>query len=174
MRRKKKEKLKLSESINRLCALAGVPDGTMICDIPPHVQHFRGRLSRVDDEDLNRIPELFRSIDRLDLDNTDITNEGVRHLVQLECIKELRLKDCSRIDNGAMQYLVQINSLELLHLGGTKVTIDGLANIKRLENLKMLLFSSNETDEVINEKLIPLTALLPHCEIVVNSRSIPL
>lgn len=174
MRKKKNEKLKLMESINRLCTVAGVPDGTIISEIPPHVLHFRGRLSRLDDEDLARMPELFRSIDRLDLDNTDITNEGVRHLAQLECIKELRLKDCSCVDNGAIQYIVQIKGLQLLHLGGTKVTLEGLTNIERLENLKLLLLSSNESDELINEKVITLTALLPGCHISVNSKPFPL
>lgn len=170
MRRKKAEKLKTATFwsnfiyFNKLSHLE---------EIPLHLSRVNFRIHGVDDDGLLLMLDKVRSIDMLDLDESVITNEGVRHLTKLSSLKELRLKTCSELDEGCLPYLNQITSLKLLHLGSTAITVDGLFQLSSLKNLHTLLISS-PTDDGIREKLIKLSALLPDCKFIVNHKTIDL
>jgi len=105
----------------------------------------------------------------LDLNETDITNESIKLLTNLEYVKELRMKQCRNIDNGCIEYLNKLTQLEFLHLKSTATNIDGLLKLNNLPNLKQLMFSE-ENVESIKEKMLQLKALLPGCEFTVNSK----
>jgi hypothetical protein len=110
-----------------------------------------------------------KGITMLDLNETEITNESIRLLTELEYVKELRAKGCRHLDNGCLQYLDQIRELEFLHLNGTGVTIDGLLQLQSLTALKTLLFQADDPEQ-IKEKMLQLKDRLPVCGFVVNSR----
>ena len=112
----------------------------------------------------------IKSIKYLDLDEADITNKGINHLTQLDHIKELRLKGITAIDDGCMESLSKLKGLELLHLGGTSVTLNGLIQLGSLQNLKVLLLSLTATEE-IRIKMLELKKLLPGCEFIFNYKS---
>ncbi len=58
--------------------------------------------------------------------------------------------------------------LELLHLGETGVTLDGLAPLRAARTLKTVFLSSDWPSPAIQARLRQLVATLPRCELVVN------
>lgn len=141
-----------------------------INEVPEHVERVNFRYYNVDDEGLLRMIAYVKSIGQLDLDGTDITNEGVKYLVQLNNITEIRFKGCRSIDNNAMPYICQIKGLELLHLIGTSVTTDGFAQIGNLKQLKTLLISADTDDPKLEEIY---ASLAPSCQMIVDYKSYP-
>ncbi|CAL1516380.1 hypothetical protein [Chitinophaga sp. MM2321] len=139
-------------------------------EIPTHMERLNFRRYHVDDEGILKMVGVVRSVYQMDLDGTDITNEGIRHLTQLEKIQELRLKNCKGIDNGCLEFLYQIKGLELLYLGGSGITVDGLSGISCLKDLKSFYISADDNEDP--EKLRSIAASLPPgCEFIVNHRA---
>jgi hypothetical protein len=138
-------------------------------EIPQAIHHINLSCTEVDDQDLEYLVGRIRKINLLDLDQTAISNDGIKFLLQLQDLKELRLKDNFPINNGCIPYLCQLTSLELLHLGSTAVTVEGLLQLGDLQNLKRLLFSA-DTETDIKEKAQQLKNLLPNCEFIINGR----
>jgi hypothetical protein len=136
--------------------------------VPHQIAHLNFRLSGVNDEALGWLTEHVRVIEQLDLDETDITYEGIECLTRLESLRELRLKGCMLIDDRSVAKLCAVTGLELLHLGGTSITVEGMKPLADIETLKTLLISAPEGAE---EELTALAILLPKdCELVVNSK----
>lgn len=166
MRRKKLQRLKEEQFWSNFCYF-NLPDG--VNEIPTSFKRVSFRLYNVDDEGLLRMVSYVRAIDQLDLDGTDITNEGIGYLTQLTYLKELRLKECLGINNGCIDFLCKMQSLELLHLGGTGISLDGLESIGCLRNLKLLLVSASDGEEEFLSKIE--AGLAPECEFLVNHKA---
>ena len=113
--------------------------------------------------------EKVKGVNMLDLNETDITNESITLLNNLEYVNELRVKQCN-LNNDCADDLNKLTSLVFLHLKNTNITIEGLLRLKNLTNLKTLMFSADET-VTIKEKLLQLKTMLPQCEIVINSKT---
>ncbi len=168
MYKKKQEKLK-EEQFWSTFYFFNLPKNKV--HIPPDLERVNFRIwNYVNDEHLLLMMSRVKSINYLDLDETDITNEGVKHLTQLHHIKELRLKGIRSVDDDCMQSLNKLKGLELLHLGGTSVTLNGLTQLGSLQNLRVLLLSLTASAE-IREKMLALKKLLPGCEFILNYKS---
>ena len=139
-----------------------------------------GMRSYYDHLDLRPLPELndeafayimknVKGVNMLDLNETEIGNESITLLTGLEYVKELRLKECRRLDNDCIDDLNKLTELEFLHLKSTAITIDGLLRLTDLTKLKELMFS-NEDVESIKEKMLQLRQQLPGCAFTVNSK----
>ena len=89
MRRKKKQRLK-EEAFWAAFFFYSVP--RHLDEVPEHIDRANFRVDGVDDEGLSLMVTKVRSIYQLDLDDTDITIEGLRHLTQLDFVKELRCR----------------------------------------------------------------------------------
>jgi hypothetical protein len=139
-------------------------------EVPAHVERVNFRYYGANDDDLFCMLEKVKSIYQLDLDETDITNEGLAYLTRLENLTELRLKGCSQITNEAMDAICQFKGLELLHLIGTGITTEGFEKIGALKQLKMLLISAEPSDPKLEEIFISLTT---DCEFIVNYKAYP-
>ena len=142
-------------------------------EIPKNIE--RVSLRKTDgpiyDNALDYITYRIRRILQLDLDDTEITNEGIEYLTRLDCLKELRLKGCSNLDNGCVASLIRIKELELLHLEGTNVTVSGLENIYMIATLRTLLISADRGEPETEEKLRNIAIQLPPgCEFIVNHK----
>ena len=172
MRKKKLAKLKEEKFLTSILFYARFPGD--LEKIPEHIHHFRCKDAGIVDTWLEKMVTVVRSINMLDLDENEITNEGILHLTKLESLKELRLKSCSLIDNGSLGYLSQITSLELLHIGETGITIDQLIKLKTLKNLKTILVSSDADNDTVREILSPIGNELPTCEFIVNHKLVNL
>lgn len=126
-------------------------------------------LDDLDDDAFACIMEKVRGVYMLDLNETGITNQGIKLLTRLEYVKEIRAKGCRLLDDNCITDLDTITSLEFLHVRYTGITIDGLLQLKSLTNLKTLMFSAGDV-EAIKEKLLQLKAMLPQCELVIDAK----
>ena len=152
-----------------------VPDN--LDEIPQNIERvsLRNTDHPIHDDALMYISYRIKRILQLDLDDADITNAGIAHLTKLTALKELRLKGCCNLDDGCVDALRRINELELLHLGGTKITVDGLEHIHTIGTLKKLLISADRGDAATEEKLRNLAIMLPPgCEFIVNYKDFEL
>ena len=142
--------------------------GNQLHLIPKEQHRFNFRDSEVNDDFLFWLTSRKKIVEQFDLDNSLITNIGVKYLSEMESIKELRLKGCHGIDKGCLGYLNKITSLQLLHIGSTAINLSDIKELKSLQKLKLLLVSSNEGEAEIKEKVAALKQLLLHCVINVN------
>lgn len=167
MRRKKKQRL-AEEQFWGTFHYFNVPDGQE--QTPAHLRRINFRIwESVQDEHLSRMITRVRSVDMLDLDETDITDEGVALLTQMDFIKELRLKGIHSITDECIPYLNQVKGLELLHIGGTNITLEGILRLGPLKELKKLLVSLPDTEDTMENKQ-RIAALFPGCEVIVNHK----
>jgi hypothetical protein len=167
MRRKKKEALAIHSFWSNFFYF-NIPKH--LDEIPSHVERVNFRYYGASDEDLLLMLEKVKSIYQLDLDETDITNEGIEHLTRLDYVTEIRLKGCRQINNEAMNSICQLKGLELLHLVGTGIDTDGFEKISHLKNLKRLLISAERSDPKLEEIYI---SLAQNCEFIVNYKAYP-
>jgi hypothetical protein len=168
MRKKKKEKL-AHEMFWDTFYYMNVPKH--LEGIPEHVEHVRFRLyDYVDDNYLYKMAEVVKSVGMLDLDETEITIEGIKELTTLDNVRELRLKGCKNIANDAMPHICQLKGLTLLHLIGTEITTDGFGQIGNLTELRKLLISADRDDPKLEEIYANLA---PACEMIVNYKEYP-
>lgn len=126
-------------------------------------------LDDFDDDAFAWLMQNVKGVNMLDLNETDISNESISLLVNLEYVKELRAKECHNLNNDCVEDLNKLTSLVFLHLKSTNITIDGLLKLKDLSRLKTLMFSADDTIS-IKEKLLQLKNMLPGCELVINSK----
>lgn len=139
-------------------------------DIQSHYQRVDFRCTAIRDEELALLAGRVQSIEMLDMNDTQITKEGIRHLSKLKSLQELRVKDCADLDDECAVYLNQIQGLKLLNIKGTRITINGLLQLENLQDLKILIFSSDISDD-FQQKLHRLAELLPDCELIVDGKT---
>jgi len=145
-----------------------VPD---LSAIPYHANWVKLSFTTVQDEDLEFLTKRIRSIEMLDLKDTAITHVGIKHLLALEYLGELRLKESVNIDDLCLRYIGQIQSLNLLQVNYTAITPDGLQHLKALYNLKTLFLSFDIEETNVRRALDDLKKALPGCEVVVRGKT---
>lgn len=114
-----------------------------------------------------------QSINMLNLDETDITNYSIHLLSQLSFIKELRLKGCRKIDDEAIPHINNIKGLELLHIDGTSISINGVLQLSKSYRLRMLLIGVDDPEQHQNDLTI-IAQRFPGCEFIVNHKDFTL
>lgn len=139
-------------------------------DLPTHFNWIKLSFTDVNDEELGFLVHRIKSINMLDLKDTAITCEGIKHLIKLEYLRELRLKESSSINDDCMEYITQLTSLTLLQINHTNITVDGLKNIAALSNLKSLYLSLDLNDQKIQTALKEIQLQIPQCDIIVNGK----
>lgn len=142
-----------------------------LVDLPYHMNWVKLSFSNVSDEDLEFLTSRVRSIEMLDLKDTAITAEGIKHLLNLEYLSELRLKEAAFINDECLKYLGQLRCLTLLQVNYTAITPEGLKFLWGLTNLKELFLSFDTGEAAVREALDALHEALPSCEIIVNGKT---
>ncbi len=128
-------------------------------------------LRRIEDLDDNGLAILLtnvRGIDSLNLSETEISNDAIRLLTELEYIKKLSLQGCENIDEGCIATLNKLTSLTMLYVRNTGISINGLLQLDKLVNLKRLLFSASNEDS-LQEKMLLMKERFPNCTFVIDS-----
>ncbi|MNJ91840.1 hypothetical protein D3C87_94950 [compost metagenome] len=120
------------------------------------------------DEHLEIIGEIT-SLELLDLDLNEISDQGLRFLEPLKNLKQLRLKDNPQLTDGCIDQLVRIPSLEMLHAGNTSITISGLSRLLDRVQLKILILDYEFAD--LLEELKGLSNAHPSLEITVKGKA---
>lgn len=79
----------------------------------------------------------FRTITRIDLRGSSVTDAGLVHLSGFTELRDLRLRSTQVTDAG-LRHLQSLTSLEELSLSDTRITGSGLQHLSRLVNLNKL------------------------------------
>lgn len=103
-----------------------------------------------------------------DLENTNITDEGIKLISKVKHVEKLELKDSRQITKNCLLYINSLKELELLNLMKTSITLKDVMVLKDLQNLKALYMSSDKDDDYNLEKIIQMKDILPHCIVYVN------
>lgn len=116
--------------------------------------------SGVVDDDLRRLAPLHR-LERLELPDAKITDDGLVHIGKL---KELRYLDLSgnAITDAGLARLRNLRKLEHLDLSRTQITDDGFVHIGALASLQWLAFSGTEVIDT-GTKHLTRCQNLKHC-----------
>ena len=109
--------------------------------IPKEAGVLSFRSSDITDSDIGFLTTRVKVIEALELDDAYITIEAIKFLTRLEHIGELRLKGCTELYNDCVPYLTKLKGLNMLHVVGTNVTIDGLTGMHTLTELRKLFLS---------------------------------
>jgi hypothetical protein len=111
------------------------------------------------------------SLELLDLDATEITDQGLFFLQHLKNLKQLRLKDNPQLTDTCVEYLSNIHSLELVHFGNTSVSTGGVRKLLSKVELHCILLENSDLRDVIDELLI-ITSEHPKLEITLKGLGI--
>ena len=136
---------------------------TSISLVPENLSRLPWKEQNITDEDLKILSGRVKSISQMDLDHNLITNQGVEFLARIN-IKELRLKDLD-ITDDSIKFIQKISGLELLHIGGTNISSEGIANLSEISSLKTLICTPEPVNPIA---LLKFKKTLPQCELIVN------
>jgi len=110
------------------------------------------------DDDVERITEI-KTIKRLDLSFTYVTDAGVQHLQELPELEDLTLDTVEALTDAAASYLRADKKLRRLVLRGTDITDVGMPYLASLTGLKSLDLSHTMIGDVGLESLPALSEL---------------
>lgn len=109
--------------------------------------------------------ELLRGLDQLqvlDVENSEVSDKGLRHLAELTELRSLDLHGTQITDEG-LTHLSKLKNLQVLNLAGTQVSDDGVEYLKNLSHLESLtLLDTNVTNHGIDD----LRNSLPKLDII--------
>ena len=136
--------------------------------IPQEMEQYVGIDSDEDDQFFYYLTSRVTVIHSIDLRCTFITNESVKYISKLKELKKLSLRNHTNITKDCLPFLNQLSDLIFLDLSKTSITLDDLAAISNLQNLRELHLSSDDSQENISQKISALKKMLPHCIVTVN------
>ena len=110
------------------------------------------------DADIEQIASA-KSLKRLDLSLTYVSDRGIERLKGLDRLEELNLYAAEFITDAAMAFLRGNRQLKTLNLRGTDVTDTSLAYVAELTNLRSLDISFTQITDVGLEHLVSLPQL---------------
>jgi Leucine-rich repeat (LRR) protein len=139
-----------------------------IAAIPKEMDKYTGIDSDEDDQFFLYLTSRVPVIHSIDLRCTFITDEGVKYISKLKELKELSLRNHNNITKESLPFLNQLTDLVYLDISKTEITLDDLASLYNLQNLKELHISAEESKENILEKISILKQVLPHCTVYVK------
>ena len=120
--------------------------------------------SDLNDEGLSFLSTLIQ-IENLNLQSTQITNNGTKYLKKFENLKYLRLKDNPQLTNDCIYNLIAMKNLQELQIQETLINQEGLKKIVEMKNIKNIIidvWNNNFT----YEGLLELSASNPNCSIL--------
>ena len=127
----------------------------------PQLRTLRLREQPIGDKACEAIGEC-NTLRFLDLDSTNVTGEGLNHLLFLTDLEHLSLGVLDRgapITNDDLKIIGQMEQLDALDLSATKVTGEGLVHLKSLKRLEHLTLDELVIQDDHLEFLKPLQAL---------------
>jgi len=148
------ELLWLTMSLFALIALAGCgdndePSGTVATQNAPHhlPEKSEADKSRSADVSLRKAAEVLRRLEleeelrqaatlrKLNLFDTDATDDDLEQLVGLRTLEELTLVGCAEVTNDGVRNLTAFDKLRVLYLGGPNISDDAIKSVGELKSL---------------------------------------
>ena len=107
--------------------------------------------SKFTNEDLLKLKPLSNNIAWLDIGGSQITDEGMIHLSEFNNLERIHLENTAITDEG-IKSLVSLKELAYLNLHGTNVSDKSLNPISQIESLKSVyIWNTNVTEEGISQ-----------------------
>jgi len=138
-------------------------------NIPKEMTGYTAIDENNDDEFMFYLSRRVTVIPEIYLKSTLITDEGVEHISKIQQLKELTLRDHSKITKSSIPYFNQMPYLERLNITLTKITLCDLCENLNNQNLKEVFVSSEEVEENILEKGFILKERMPNCNIYLDT-----
>jgi internalin A len=132
--------------------------GHVVRDQHEHIVDVSLARSWATDADIERIASI-RTLKRLDLSLTYVSDRGAERLKALDQLEELNLFAAEFITDAAMAFLRGNRRLTTLNLRGTDITDTSLAYVSELTGLKSLDISFTQISDVGLEHLSSLSEL---------------
>ena len=142
-----------------------------LANIPHEMKGIVSIDSDLDDDFLFYVTSRVPIIRAFDLENTDITDEGVKLISIVKHVEKLELKSSKQITKACLTYINNLRELKLLNLMKTNISLNDITILKDLPNLEELYMSSEESDEFNFERVIQLKETLPNCKVFINYNS---
>ncbi|MBI2803385.1 MAG: hypothetical protein HYX68_00195 [Planctomycetes bacterium] len=101
------------------------------------------------------VVEKLPNLVALSLINTEITDDGLRHLKNLKRLRWLSLSGCKKVTDKGLAHLKNLTSLEDLNLEVTKTTAEGMVHLKNLKKLRRVRLSSYSNFLEIEKPQLP-------------------
>ncbi|MBN2292265.1 MAG: hypothetical protein JXM70_07565 [Pirellulales bacterium] len=121
------------------------------------------RLNALAGDDHLRLLAEFPMLRFLKIEKSRITDDGLAHLKDSSHLISLELKDVPISDDGLRQ-LIPLH-LRLLTLSGVQVTGPGLAQLGKMDDLKVLLLNLDDT-QITDADIEELKAALPNVPVI--------
>lgn len=108
-------------------------------------------------------------IENLNLQDTHISDDGIKYLSRLPNLKYLRLKENDQLTNGCIEYLNQISNLLDLQIHETSIDQKGLEllNISQLEDVLVNVRNENYSFEFLEG----LSRRLSGCKVLAKGKA---
>jgi internalin A len=110
------------------------------------------------DEDLSYVAEI-KTLKRLDLSLTLVTDKGIKELEKLRQLEDLDLETAEALTDASMNYVKNIPALRRLNVRGVDITDVGMPAIAQMTGLTSLDLSHTMLEDVGLENLPALTNL---------------
>ncbi|MGV3612107.1 MAG: hypothetical protein ACO1N0_14205 [Fluviicola sp.] len=125
--------------------------------------------TNLDDYGLSFVTQC-KHIDNLNLQETEITNQGISHLKNLIHLKYLRLKENDQLDNSCIPFLNDCQNLIDLQIHETSINQEGLRelHIPGLKDLIIDVWDNNFDFEFLKEYSLKY----PECAILAKGKGV--
>lgn len=124
--------------------------------------------SGLNDKGLEILSQITR-MENLCLQETDITNDGLKHLAPLKQLQYLRLKDNQQLTNDCIPHLLAIEKLKELQIHETSITQEGLDQLAQKQTLALIVLDVWDGNYTY-EGLLAFSAKLPGCTVLAKGR----
>ena len=142
-------------------------DGLKGLPLLTNLRHLNAAGCYLVDHDLVTIGQV-KSLELLDLDLTNITDDGLQHLSSLTNLGELRLKDNPQLTDDCVDYLINLENLKLIHIANTSITINGLKKMVSHLDLETIIIDSDFNNNI--DELLRITEKYPKLTIIFKGR----
>ena len=141
-------------------------------NIPKEISGISSVDSSDGDETFALLIDKIKIIHSIYLKETEITDEGVKLISEVQQLKNLTLMKHPKITRKSLPYLNKLTDLEYLDIWRTEILLEDVHELNQLKNLKELYVSSvkyeysdySEMDrDRILEEIIKLEEILPNC-----------
>ena len=117
--------------------------------------------TKITDEGLKEVTK-FQNLTFIDLCNTKITDAGLKEVAKLQNLEKLALDGCIQITDAGLKDVAKLSNLNLFSLKATKITDACIKDLAKLQNLASLFLTNTKiTDAGLKDlaKLKKLTFL---------------
>jgi hypothetical protein len=134
----------------------------------PHLRSASFCYTNLNDTGLELVSQV-PTLESLDLQGTEITNDGLAFLARLSRLASLRLKENSQLTNQCVPHLCRLRRLTNLQIHETSIDQQGFDNLAGMTNLRDIcvdVWNNNYTFD----RLLALSVRMPECTILAKGR----